>query len=133
MTLKEIYAMFEVGQQWEAVNTYNERASGIRTLVEKQTTQLVWNTPQGPRSWMKLPKASQVIEAQDGYLSFRLFTDEEEVKYRKPGAIQATVTLKRITGERVEADSSRLAEGSGDAAGFLPSGIGSSPPQSHRG
>lgn len=97
MTLKEIQAMFGVGTQWEAVNTYNEKASGTRSVVQKLTTQLVWKTPTSDRSWMQFPKASQVIEARDGFLSFNLFTSEDEVKYRKPGSLAATVTLTRVT------------------------------------
>ncbi|HTF63897.1 MAG TPA: hypothetical protein VK638_14505 [Edaphobacter sp.] len=52
---------------------------------------------------MPFPKASQIIEARDGFLSFRLFTTEEETKYRKPGAIEATLTLTRVCAECREA------------------------------
>jgi hypothetical protein len=96
LTLKQIHAMFEVGQQWNAVNTYNEKASGIRTVVQKLTTQLVFKTPQSDRSWMQLPKAADVIEARDGFLSFRLFSAKDDLKYRGDKAASATVTLIRV-------------------------------------
>jgi hypothetical protein len=96
LTLKRIHAMFEVGQQWNAVNTYNEKASGVREVARKHATQLVWTTPTVPSSWMKLPMASQVIEARDGFLSFRLFSANDDMKYRGDKAALATVTLTRI-------------------------------------
>jgi hypothetical protein len=48
---------------------------------------------------MSIPKASQIIEARDGFLQFKLFTTEEETKYRKPGAIEATLSLTRVCAE----------------------------------
>jgi hypothetical protein len=52
---------------------------------------------------MPFPKASQIIEARDGFLSFRLFTSEDETKYRKPGAIEAILTLTRVCADCREA------------------------------
>lgn len=100
MTLKEIQAMFEVGQQWEAVNTYVAKASGTRTVVQKLSTQMVWKTPIADRSWMQFPKASQVIEARDGFLSFNLFTPQEQKDYTEKYHVTApsgTVTLTRVS------------------------------------
>lgn len=77
MTLKQIHAMLEVGQEWSSVNTYNDKASGPRTLLQKGVTQFVWKTPQADRSWMPFPKASQIIEARDGF-SHLLFNAEDE-------------------------------------------------------
>jgi hypothetical protein len=61
-----------------------------------RSMQFIWKTAQAERSFMQLPKASQIIEARDGFLSFKLFTTEEETKYRKPDAIEATLTLTRV-------------------------------------
>jgi hypothetical protein len=96
MTLKQIRAMFAVGEEWTADNTYSPGASGPRVLVEMRSTQFIWKTAQAARSFMQLPKASQIIEARDGFLSFKLFTSEEETKYRKHGAIEAILTLTRV-------------------------------------
>ena len=87
MTLKQIHAMFEVGQTWLATNTYQHKASGPRVLVQKLSAQLVWKTSMADRSWMKFPKASDIVEVRDGFLAFRLFPDG-----RRPDAI---VTLTR--------------------------------------
>jgi len=95
VTLKEIKAMFQVGQQWAGENTYAPKASGPREVVQLLSTQMVWKTPHADRSWMQFPKAAQVIEARDGFLKFKLFSDEENLKYRGPGAAQATLTLVR--------------------------------------
>lgn len=96
MTLKQIHSMFEIGQTWDEINTYCPAMSGPRTLAEKLTTQLVWNVPRKTeRGWMKIPKASQVIEARDGFLHYRLFSSEKEVMNRRPGSIDATITLIR--------------------------------------
>lgn len=88
MTLKAIRAMFAVGQQWEADNTYNEDANGTRTLTEMHTTQFVWKTPQIERSWMNFPKASQIIEAVDGRLTFQIFDQPEKAHH--------ILTLRRL-------------------------------------
>jgi hypothetical protein len=96
MTIKEIRGMFAPGQKWEAVNTLHEKANGVRTLVEIKSAQMVWSTATAPRFWMPIPKASQVVEARDGFLSFRLYTPDEVQKYLKPGSAEATVTLTRI-------------------------------------
>jgi hypothetical protein len=103
MTLKQIRSMFAVGEEWTAVNTYNPKASGPRVLVEARSTQFIWKTPQAERSFMPIPKASQIIEARDGFAQFKLFTSEEETKYRAPGAIEATLTLTRVCADCREA------------------------------
>jgi hypothetical protein len=103
MTLKQIRAMFAVGEEWTAVNTYNPKASGPRVLVEARSTQFIWKTPQAERSFMPIPKASQIIVARDGFVQFKLFTSEDETKYRKPGVIEATLTLTRVCADCREA------------------------------
>jgi hypothetical protein len=103
MTLNQIRAMFAVGEEWTADNTYNPGASGPRVLVEMRSRQFIWKTQQAERSFMQLPKASQIVETRDGFLSFKLFTPEEETKYRKPGAIEATLTLTRVCADCREA------------------------------
>lgn len=95
MTLKQIHAMFAVGQTWEAVNTYRPKASGRRELVQKLTTQLVWKTETSPRSWMTLPKAAEIIEARDGYLCFLMFPPSKTDQYPNVDPT-ATITLTRI-------------------------------------
>lgn len=73
MTLKEIHAMFQVGQTWNAVNTRHSGACGPRTVSEIFTKQIVFKQPgDATRFWMTLPKAAEVIEARAGYLKFRL-------------------------------------------------------------
>lgn len=96
MTLKEIKAMFQPGQQWKADNTYQPQANGLRTVRRVHSTQMTWDWPDGRVGYMRFPKASQVIESRDGYIRFKLFSDEEQVKYRKPGSIDAVVTLERV-------------------------------------
>jgi hypothetical protein len=97
LTLPAIRQMFVPGSAWQAENTYRPEASGPRTVIHRRITEIVWMNLAGTKSYMKLPKASQVIEARDGYLSFWLFTSEEEVKYRKPDSIKATLTLTRTS------------------------------------
>ena len=98
ISLKQIHAMFEPGTHWEAINTYQPTASGPRTVDRRLSNQIVWKRPELDKPfWMTLPKAAQVIEARDGFLSFKLFSALDEVKYRKPGSIDAVVTLTRVT------------------------------------
>jgi hypothetical protein len=96
MTLKEIKAMFQPGEQWKADNTYMPQANGVRTVAHVHSAKMTWTWPDGRIGWMDLPKASLVLEARDGFLKFKLFSDAESVKYRKPGAIDAVVTLERV-------------------------------------
>lgn len=72
MTLKEIHAMFEIGQVWTAENTKIPKMNGPRKLIEKYTANLVWELPTLPRGWMPFPKARDVVEARAGYLKYRL-------------------------------------------------------------
>jgi hypothetical protein len=95
MTLEEIKAMFQPGQQWRAENTYMTQANGIRTVGRIHTTQMTWTWPDGRVGYMPFPPASRILEARDGYLRFKLFSDHE-VQYRKPGAIDAVLTLERV-------------------------------------
>jgi hypothetical protein len=87
MTLKEIRAQFAPGQVWEAENTYNPNANGQRTLSEMKTTQFVWKTAHVPRYWMDFPKKSQITEAGEGLLVFRLFETGDNAHH--------TLTLRR--------------------------------------
>lgn len=92
MTLEDIKAMFQPGQEWEAVNTHMPKASGVRKVVQVLTTQMVWANHLGPKFWMQFPKASQVIEARDGFLKFDLY--EAGAKFRPDH--ETTVTLTRM-------------------------------------
>jgi hypothetical protein len=88
MTLKQIHAMFEVGQTWIATNSHQPKAAGPRVVVQKLSSQLVWKNHLADRFWMRIPKASAIVEAREGFLSFRLFADGSH-----PDAV---VTLTRM-------------------------------------
>jgi hypothetical protein len=44
MTVKQVPAMFAVGDEWISDNTYSPRASAPRVLVEMRSTQFIWKT-----------------------------------------------------------------------------------------
>lgn len=85
MTLKQIHAMLEPGTSWQASNTKIATANGPRLILERLTTQITYSSERGSQSWTTLPKASEVIEARDGYLRFH-----------SPGSVDWVVTLERI-------------------------------------
>lgn len=88
MTLKAIKVMFVVGEQWDALNTYNPKANGCRTVRALFSKQITWSQApdHGRALWMDFPKQAQIVEAGDGYLLFKLFDDGT------PG----TVELRRV-------------------------------------
>lgn len=85
MTLAQIRAMFRVGQVWDAINTLNPKADGARTLQELHTKQIVWASAEMSRFWMDFPRASEILEASDGRLVFRVRAHNRE----------GTITLAR--------------------------------------
>ena len=85
MSLAQIRAMFRVGEVWDAVNTLHPKADGARTLQELHTKQFVWSSAEWPRFWMNFPKASEIVEASDGKLVFRILGHQRE----------GTITLRR--------------------------------------
>lgn len=95
MTLKEIHAMFTTGSCWRAENTYRPEANGVRNVVKRQTQEICWMNERGQKTWMKLPPASQVVEARDGFLSFKLFKPEECANWN--ASPDATVSLTRLS------------------------------------
>jgi len=86
MTLAQIRAMFQVGQVWDAVNTYQTGADGPRRLEKIETKNFIWSTSTAPRFWMTFPKASDVLEASEGRLVFKLVGHNSR---------EGTVTLTR--------------------------------------
>jgi len=64
--------MFKAGQFWQAENTYSTRANGERRVQKVGGGYLIWEIPSEPRWRMEFPKASDVIEAKDGFLKIRV-------------------------------------------------------------
>jgi hypothetical protein len=60
ITAKHVRAIFAVGDEWTADNTYSPRASGPRVLVEMRSTQLIWKTPQAERRGQGTPAGEGV-------------------------------------------------------------------------
>jgi hypothetical protein len=89
LTLTQIHAMFKNGQTWLATNTWLPSANGPRHVAQIFTKQIKWDRPESKTSWMDMPKASDVIEARDGLLSFHI---------RRPGTTErlGTLTLTRV-------------------------------------
>ena len=94
MNLKEIKAMFTVGQTWHCLreaapivvhgNTgttvlANKFPHTIRTVKAVRSNEVVWDwsAPDAPRTeerrpiYMTWPRAAEVLEARPGYLKFR--------------------------------------------------------------
>lgn len=78
MTLKEIRAMFKAGDTWIGHNTLHEKANGPRTLIKLNSVEWIWSTPEMPRFHTRFPKASQIIEAEDGYIKLYVWDKEYE-------------------------------------------------------
>jgi hypothetical protein len=99
MTLKEIREMFQPGQTWDVVNTYIEggKMDGPRTVDQVLSAQIKWRRNDKP-AWMPIPQASQIVEAREGFLSFRLFKPDQinpQQNSMHERAKTATVTLTR--------------------------------------
>ena len=73
MTLQQIRDMFPVGSRWHIENSYLPKMNGERTLI-KLATKFNWLMNDGRKPFAPFPKQSQVIEASDGKLVYRLFT-----------------------------------------------------------
>ena len=87
MTLKEIKAMFTVGQQWRCIrdaapvvvggnlgNTVrpNKDPDEIRTVHKVATRDLIWLKPDGKTKLSsQWPTADNIIEADAGYLQYK--------------------------------------------------------------
>jgi hypothetical protein len=93
MTLTAIKAMFQVGQRWNAENTLHPRMNGEREVVEKLSNQIVFKTATTPRGWLTMPKASQVIKAEDGLLVMRIDPSGRDTT--------SILTLRRIDGDKI--------------------------------
>lgn len=76
MTLAQIRAMLQVGSVWrfnvDRSALHSPNADEIRTIEKVQTSEFVAKQADGKCKsiWTPFPKASQVIEARDGYLKF---------------------------------------------------------------
>jgi len=71
MTLREIKAMFNVGDTWNAVNTYIPAINGDRKIIEIRDDGIIASTNLYRNIHTEWPKASQIIAARPGYIKIR--------------------------------------------------------------
>jgi hypothetical protein len=84
MTLEAIRAMFKVGETWVGTNTLHDKINGPRTLTKLGSVEFRWSTADQPDFYTRFPKASEIIEARDGYVKFYIHRDRKH-----------TLTLKK--------------------------------------
>jgi hypothetical protein len=92
MTLAEIKAMFQPGTTWNAATPYT-KTSGPRRAVGVHNSHMTWQTEQSPKLlYMEWPKASQIIEARDGFVRWYLLRQDELMPSEKASPV---ITLSR--------------------------------------
>ena len=99
MKLKEIKAMFAVGQRWRVTREGGKplvvhgnlgtttlpanNGATTRQVEQVKSCEVVWTKPDGKTVHMPYPKATDMIEARDGFLKFKYPESSETLTFER--------------------------------------------------
>jgi hypothetical protein len=96
MNLADVKKMLAKGTQWDAVNSYNPRTNGPRTILATFATQFQWKAENGMGGFSYWPRKYQIIEVRDGFLCFQIHNAKDCNPVQNNWSVDDTLTLTRI-------------------------------------